>query len=128
MEKHAIIDLMSVAMTKVREMTDVNTIVGDPVSTPDGTTIIPVSKVSYGFAAGGSDWGKKEENAQNFGGGSGAGITMMPVSFLVITPQGVTTLPVTPAAGTSFDRIVDMIPGVVTKVTALFKKEEKEEE
>ena len=127
MEKHTIVDLMHVAMTKIHEMTDVNTIVGDAVSTPDGTTIIPVSKVSYGFAAGGTDWGKKEAaGGNNFGGGSGAGITLTPVSFLVITPKGVNMLPVTPAAGTSFERIVDMIPGVVTKITSLFKKEEEE--
>ncbi|MCI7084590.1 sporulation protein YtfJ, partial [bacterium] len=73
MSDHPINGLMQTTMQKIKEMVDVNTIVGDPITSPDGTIIIPVSKVSYGFASGGSDFPTKKENKECFGGGSGAG-------------------------------------------------------
>ena len=78
--EHPIGNLMDTTMNKIKEMVDVNTIVGEPITAPDGTLIIPVSKVTYGFAAGGSDLPTKKENKDCFGGGSGAGVTI-PVSY-----------------------------------------------
>ena len=87
MEKHPIGELMETTMGKLRDMVDVNTIIGQPITTMDGITLIPISKVSFGFAAGGSDFNPKKdkENQGNpFGGGSGAGVKIEPVSFVVI--------------------------------------------
>ena len=82
--EHPIGNLMDTTMNKIKEMIDVNTIVGEPITSPDGTLIIPVSKVSYGFASGGSDLPTKKENKDCFGGGSGAGVTIQPVEFLTV--------------------------------------------
>ena len=75
-------DLMDTTMDKIREMVDSNTIIGEPITTPDGVTVIPVSRVSFGFGAGGGDYGKTE--ATRFGGGAGAGVKVDPVAFLVV--------------------------------------------
>lgn len=131
MDKHTIVDLMGTTMAKIHEMVDVNTIVGKPVSTPDGTTIIPVSKVGFGFAAGGADYGSKKatpEDDKNFGGGSGAGVSINPVAFLVISPQGVKLLPVAQPAGNTVDRVVESIPTLFDKVSALFRKDKGSDE
>ena len=122
---------MSVTMQKIREMIDVNTIVGTPISTPDGgTTIIPVSKVSFGFGSGGADYANK--TMQNppfmFGGGSGAGVTIIPVSFLIITDKEIKLLPVTPPANTTVDRVVELIPDIFNKVSDLIKQHSAKKE
>ncbi len=95
-EKHQIGEIMGVTMDKIKEMIDVNTIVGEPIRTPDGITIIPVSKVSVGFASGGSDFvSKNQTGGKNpFGGGSGAGVNIAPVAFLVVNKDRVRLLPV----------------------------------
>lgn len=131
MEKNTIVDLMGTTMTKIHEMVDVNTIVGQPVSTPDGTTIIPVSKVSFGFAAGGSDHGGKNQPPQtdkNFGGGSGAGVSINPVAFLVVTPQGVRLLPVAQPVGNTVDRVVENLPQLFDKAVAFFRKDKEKDD
>jgi sporulation protein YtfJ len=129
MEKHVIVDLMGTTMQNINEMVDVNTIVGQPVSTPDGTTVIPVSKVSFGFSAGGGEYGAKEAGAgKNFGGGSGAGVSISPVAFLVISPGGVKLLPVAPPAGNTVDRLVETIPSLVDKLGSMFRKGKEKEE
>ena len=115
--------LMGVSMDKIKEMVDVNTVVGDPIQTPDGTTLIPVSKISYGFAAGGSNLPSKTQ-AELFGGGSGAGINITPVAFLVVKGDTVKLLPVTPPAGGTVDRVVEMVPEVVDKVTGFIEKQQ----
>ncbi len=120
MEKH-VHALLDASIEKIRDMVDVNTVVGDPIHTDDGITIIPVSRVSYGFASGGSDLPNKA-NRDIFGGGSGAGVTVVPVAFLVVTKGEVRMLPVV-AKPDSGDRVISMIPDVVDKITALFKKE-----
>ena len=81
---HPIDNLMNITMDKIKEMVDVNTIVGTPITAEDGTLIIPVSKVSYGFASGGSDLPTKNEKKDLFGGGSGAGVTIQPIAFLTV--------------------------------------------
>ena len=125
MEK-PIVDMMSVTLQKIKEMVDVNTIVGQAITAPDGTTIIPVSKLSFGFGSGGSDFGGRNSN-QNFGGGSGAGVHISPVAFLVVSKGNVKLLPVSPPAGNTVDRVVEMVPGIVDKISEMFGKEHKEE-
>lgn len=122
--EHPIGSLMDTTMNKIKEMVDVNTIVGEPIVSPDGTLIIPVSKVSYGFASGGSDLPTKKENKDCFGGGSGAGVTIQPVAFLTVYKGDVKLIPVEKYDGTT-DRLVGMIPEVFDKVKDVFKKEDK---
>ena len=124
MDKHPINGLMDTTMQKIKEMVDVNTIVGNPITSPDGTIIIPVSKVSYGFASGGSDFPTKKEAKDCFGGGSGAGVTIQPVAFLTVYKGDVKLIPVEKYDGTT-DRLVGMIPEVFDKVKDVFKKEDK---
>jgi sporulation protein YtfJ len=122
--EHPIGNLMDTTMNKIKEMVDVNTIVGEPIVSPDGTLIIPVSKVSYGFASGGSDLPTKKENKDCFGGGSGAGVTIQPVAFLTVYKGDVKLIPVD-KYDTMPDRIVEMIPEMVDKVKGIFKKDKK---
>lgn len=113
--EHPIGNLMNVTMEKIKEMVDVNTIVGNPITSADGTLIIPVSKVSYGFASGGSDLPTKKENKDCFGGGSGAGVTIQPVAFLTVY-QGDVRLISVDGSDNGLDKIVNMVPDVVDKV------------
>ena len=130
MERMPIVDLMDTTMTRINEMVDVNTIVGEPVSTPDGATVIPVSKVSFGFVSGGMDSSAKAapEGGKNFGGGGGAGVTINPVAFLVVSQSGVKLLPVAPPAGSTIDRVVENVPEIIDKIKGFFKKGKGEDE
>lgn len=123
--EHPIGNLMNITMEKIKEMIDVNTIIGDPITSPDGTLIIPVSKVSYGFASGGSDLPTKKENKDCFGGGSGAGVTIQPVAFLTVYQGDVRLVSVDSEEGTA-DKLVNMIPDVLKKVKGVFKKDKNE--
>jgi sporulation protein YtfJ len=126
MDKHPIGDLMETTMQKIREMVDVNTIVGSPIVTADGITLIPVSKVSFGFASGGSDFQTKHQqpNQNNaFGGGSGAGVNIVPVAFLVVKGGNIKLLNIAPPASTTVDRIIEMVPEVIDKVSELVNKD-----
>ena len=123
--EHPIGNLMNITMEKIKEMIDVNTIIGEPITSPDGTLIIPVSKVSYGFAAGGSDLPTKKENKDCFGGGSGAGVTIQPVAFLTVYQGDVRLVSVDRDEGTA-DKLVNMIPDVLKKVKGVFKKDKSE--
>lgn len=123
---HPINSLMDTTMKKIKEMIDVNTIIGDPITTPDGTTIIPVSKVSYGFASGGSDLPTKKDNKDCFGGGSGAGVTINPVAFLYVSKGNVKLIPIEKYDG-AVDRIVGMVPEVLDKVSNMIKKDKGSE-
>ena len=122
--------LLGVSMDKIKEMVDVNTVMGEPINTPDGTTIIPVMRVSYGFGAGGSDLPSKNvPNAGLFAGGSGAGVSISPVGFLVVSGGDVKMVPITDNAGAAIDKILQTVPVAVDKVTDFFKKrKEKKEE
>ena len=125
-KKHPLSDLMRSTMEKVREMVDTNTIVGQPITTPDGVTLIPISKVSFGFGSGGGDYGKTQP--QNFGGGGGAGVKIDPVAFLVIKDGITRVLPVAVPPTSTVDRLVDMAPDILDKVEKYFdKKKEKED-
>lgn len=120
MSEHPIQGMMGTTMEKIREMVDVNTIIGDPITTPDGTVIIPVSKVSFGFAAGGSDFPSKQEK-DLFGGGSGAGVSIQPLAFLVVSKGEVKVLQMETANSTA-DKVVNIVPGVVDTLSGLFGK------
>ena len=128
-QEHPIQGLMGTAMQKIREMIDVNTIIGDPITTPDGTVIIPVSKVSFGFGSGGSDWPNKNTAKDLFGGGAGAGISINPLAFLVISNGEVKLLQMSFSSNTA-DKMVNMVPDVIDKISGLVsgssKKDAKE--
>lgn len=117
--------MMSTAMDKVRDMVDTNTIVGQPITTPDGVTLIPISKVSFGFGSGGGDYGKNAKDG--FGGGSAAGVKIDPVAFLVVKDGSVRVMPVTVPPTSTMERVVEMVPEIMDKVEKHFdKKTEKE--
>ena len=113
--EHPINDLMGVTMEKIREMVDVNTIVDTPITCADGATIIPISKVSYGFASGGSDLPAKVEK-DLFGGGSGAGISIQPVAFLVILNGEVKLMQLSIDASTP-NALINLVPDVMEKIS-----------
>ena len=124
MDRHPIGDLTEVTLSKIKEMVDVNTIVGDPIITPDGTTLIPVSKVTFGFGNGGSDIPYKERGG--FGGGNGAGVKIDPVGFLTIKDGVVKMLNITAPASSTVDRLVELIPDVIDKIELLISKYKKD--
>ena len=113
-------NMLNDTISKIREMVDVNNVIGEPITTPDGVTIIPVSKVSVGFGGGGSDFVSKNVNHQDnpFGGGAGGGVKVTPIAFLVIKDGSVRMLPVAAPANTTADRLVEMVPDVLDKVSA----------
>ena len=118
-KKNPLSELMQESMGKIREMVDTNTIVGQPITTPDGVTLIPVSKVSFGFGGGGAAFGNKKDTAAdgNLGGGLGTGVKIDPVAFLIVKDGAVRMMPVSMPAKSTADRIVEMVPGVVDQVT-----------
>lgn len=138
MANYPIEGLMNSAMNSIKEMIDVNTIIGDPIETSNNIIIIPVSKVNFGFAAGGSEFkvkgmfGKnnKDKDKDNdeseekirlpFGGGSGAGVSISPIAFIVVQPSGVKLLPVTHAS--SLDKLLDLVPDLIEKTTQMLDK------
>ncbi len=128
-EKHPIGNLMEVTMSKIREMVDVNTIVGTPIQTGD-VTIIPVSKVSFGFASGGSDFATKNQPAGKdnaFGGGSGAGVNIVPIGFLIVRGDSVKMLPIAVPASSTADRVIEMVPDIVEKISEMVPTKNKKE-
>lgn len=145
MNEHPIEGLMVTAMNSIRDMVDVNTIIGDPIEAPGNIVIIPISKVGFGFASGGSEFNgetideykkkDKEEQVQYrlpFGGGSGAGVSITPIAFLVVQSNNVKLLPVSHTS--SIDRLLDYVPDLIEKVNNMLnkqmqnKKDEKREE
>ena len=127
-KKNPVSELMRSTIDKIHEMVDTNTIVGQPIITPDGVTLIPVSKVSIGFGSGGGDYGKAQPH--QFGGGGGAGVKIDPVAFLVIKDGATRVLPVAVPPASTVDRIVEMVPDLVDKAEKFIdkKKAEKEQE
>ncbi len=103
-------EAMQATMEKIREMVDVNCIIGDPIQTPDQTTLIPVSKVSFGFASGGTDGSNVR-----YGAGAGAGVSIVPMAFVVVSGGNVRMLYIDPPTNSTVDKLVDMVPGFVDK-------------
>lgn len=125
-KKHPLNDLMSTTIDKINQMVDTNTIVGQPITTPDGVTLIPISKVSFGFGSGGGDYGKNTAK-DNFGGGSAAGVKIDPVAFIVIKDGITRILPVAVPPTSTMERIVEKVPEIMDKVEKRFdKKQEKD--
>ena len=133
MEEHPIQQIMSLAMNSIKDMVDVNTIVGEPIQVSNGTVIIPISKVSFGFASGGSEfkgetineYSKRDKDEQiqyrlPFGGGAGAGISINPIAFLVVQSNVVKLLPVDHS--NSLDKILDYIPDLINKANGMMNK------
>lgn len=129
MAEHPIQGLMKTAMESIKGMVDVNTIVGDAVETPDGTIIIPISRVTFGFAAGGGDYEAEETKTaleHPFGGGSGAGVSVKPVGFLVCSPtNGVRFMSV--ESNLLYDRLIDMVPQVMGKIENMIRSKNDED-
>ena len=127
MAEHPIQGLMNITMDKVRQMADANTIIGKPIKTDDGTTIIPVSRIPLGFGTGGSDCdGKNRPNHELFGGGSGAGVSIRPVAFLVIKDGMVRTVQLADPSN-SIDRALNMLPELVDKLVSLIPDKKPEQ-
>lgn len=125
MGNHPIEGMMNVTIEKIKEMVDSSTVVGEPITSPDGTILIPLSKISYGFVSGGSDFsGKKNSDRELFGGGGGAGVTVQPIAFVSISNGEVKMLQVEPYVD-STDRIISMLPELIDKVKSFFKKDSK---
>ncbi len=120
-------NMLENTIAKIREMVDVNSVIGEPITTPDGVTIIPVSKVSVGVAGGGSDYVSKNLNKQDnpFAGGAGGGVKVTPVAFLVVKEGNVRILPIGAPANTTADRLVEMIPDTLDKVSAFIDSHTK---
>ena len=124
-------NMLDKTMSKIREMVNVNTVVGDPIVTQDGVTIIPVSTISVGFAGGGSDFVSKNGNPSGenpFGGGAGGGVKVKPVAFLIIKDGSVRMLPVATAPSTTADRIVEMVPDTLEKIVSFIDEHIKKKD
>ena len=111
-------NMLEGTIQKIREMVDVNSVIGQPITTPDGVTIIPVSKVSVGFGGGGSDFATSKGGENPFGGGVGGGVNVTPICFLIVKDGNVRMMPVAAPASTTADRIVEMVPDTLDKLTA----------
>lgn len=111
-------NMLDSTIAKIKEMVDVNSVIGDPITTEDGVTIIPISKVSVGFGGGGSDFVSKHPNTQEnpFGGGVCAGVKVTPIAFLIIREGNVRMIPVAIPANTTADRIVELVPDTLDKI------------
>ena len=123
-------NMLEGTIAKLREMVNANTVVGEPITTADGVTIIPVSKVSIGFGGGGSDFVSKHlNNHENpFGGGMGAGVKVSPVAFLIIKEGSVRMIPVATPANTTADRIVEMVPDTLDKIASFVESRTEKSE
>lgn len=110
-------NMLENTIQKIREMVDVNSVVGQPIQTPDGVTIIPVSRVSVGFGGGGSDFAAKN-NENPFGGGVGGGVKVTPVCFLIVKDGNVRMISIPEPANSTTERIVEMLPDTLDKLTA----------
>ena len=117
--KNSLSAMMETSMDKIRQMVDSNTIVGEPITTPDGVTLIPVSRLSYGFGCGGGDYGKNKENS---GAGCGAGVRVEPMAFLVVKGGVTHMLPVGTPAITTVDRVIEMVPELLDRVEGIVDK------
>ena len=124
-KKHPVSELMRSTIEKIHELVDTNVIVGQPITTPDGVTLIPISRVNFGFGSGGGDYGKSMKG-ENFGGGGGAGVKIDPVAFLVIRDGVTRVLPVAVPPVSTVDRVVDMAPDILDKVERFLEKRQAE--
>lgn len=117
-------NMLESTIAKLREMVDVNSVVGSPITTPDGVTIIPISKISVGFGGGGVELGsKKADGSRPYGGGNATGVKIEPMGFLVIKEGNIRMINVTPPASNTVDRIIDLVPQVIDRVDSFIEKQ-----
>lgn len=133
MEQNKLQDMIRISLENIRAMVDANTVVGTPINTPSGTTIIPISKISVGYASGGVDWEAKTGASKNFGGGGGTGLSIQPVCFLSVSASGRVELFPVEGNGTpsTIDRIADIVeraPDIINRVKEVFAKNEDDGE
>lgn len=122
--------MMDSSMENIRKLVDANTVVGDPITTPDGTTVVPISRIKLGYAGGGSEFnGKNAADSKPYGGGTGASVSVTPVAFLVLKESGCRVLPIPEPASSTVDRLIELIPDIADKVwTLIQEKKAKTEE
>jgi len=123
MEENKINELMDTTVNKIRELVDTDTIVGKPIATPDGITVIPVSRVTFGFGTGGTTGSK----GVTFTGGNGAGVKVDPIGFFVIKDGACRMISIAPPASSTVDRVLEMVPDVLDKVDAMITKHSNKE-
>lgn len=121
---HPIENIMQTAMAEIKEMVDVNTIIGDPIISTDGSTIIPISKVSFGFLSGGGEYGQSEESSYPFAGGASSGVSISPVGFLIVDDSKVQMLSVN--GKNPFEHLIKTIPEIITELKQAFSNREEE--
>ena len=126
MGANSIDSMIGTALEKIKQMTDVNTIIGKAITTADGTTIIPISKVSYGFGAGGSDFPSKSPK-EMFGGGTGAGVTISPVAFVVVSGGEVNLLELSGGESSTAVEAIKAVPELIEKIKEMFKSKKPKE-
>jgi sporulation protein YtfJ len=124
-KKSPLADMMAVSMGKIHEMIDSNTVIGEAITTPDGVTLIPVSRLTFGFGSGGADYGS---NGQKFGGGCSTGAKIDPIAFLVVKDGVTRVLPVAVPAVSTVDRVVEMVPEIMDRVENFVDKKKAKEE
>mgnify|MGYP001282437787 CR=1 FL=1 len=133
MSEHPIQGLMTTAMENIKDMIEVNTIIGDPVKSPDGTIIIPVSKVGFGFAAGGSEFNTSSQQGDDgqevlpFGGGSGGGVSITPVAFLIVRENGMKIIHLDQSTHI-YEKIIEQAPQTIEKIEKLLSKHQQKDE
>jgi len=121
-------NMIDVSLKNLKGLADSNTVIGDPINLPNGVTIIPVSKVSFGFGSGGSDYPNKSNGTQElFGGGVGGGVTVQPLAFIVTTANDVKIMEL-PTSSNSGDKVVNMVPGIIDKITEFITKNKKKDD
>jgi len=128
---HPIGSIMDVTLEKIKEMAGANTIIGEPITTPDGAFLIPVSKVTFGFASGGTEFVSKhakEVSTKPFGGGAGAGVNIIPVAFVVVKGESVRVLNIAPSESNPVEKILDAAPDIIDKISAFIKDTRKKKE
>ena len=126
MDNNPISQLMQTTMDNVKNVLKVDTVVGDPIITPDGITLVPISKISLGFGGGGVEFGaKKAGDDRPYGGGNATGVKIEPIGFLVIKEGTVRMINVTPPASNTVDRLIDMVPQVMDRVDNFIDKQKK---
>lgn len=114
-------DMVSEAVKSIKGLIDVNTVIGDPVTVPDGTIIIPISRVSFGFGGGGSEFDSKSKDKDHFGGGMGGGASVKAEAFMVIANGNVRIVPVN-GGSSPVDKLIDMVPVAIDKINGIFAK------
>ena len=124
-KKNSISAMMEASMGKIREMVDSNTVVGEPITTADGVTLIPVSRLSFGFGCGGGDYGKQQDK---LGAGAAAGVRVEPMAFLVVKDGVTRMLPVAAPAISTVDRAIELVPQVLDRVESFIDRKKAEKE